>query len=303
MIEPGNVTTVELQKCTICDCGKLRPMPGFEDKFLHSCRDCGFVFTTKIPTEKELKDYYNNYSYDKAYYVSPITLKRYEEILQGLARYRKLNRLLDVGCGNGIFLGVAQSMGWEVYGVEFSQKGVAVCQENGLENVYQGTLEGLFHKIPEVDVVISIEVLEHINTPRSEVELFYRKLRNGGAVYLTTPNFNSLNRYLTGADYDVIAYPEHLSYFTRKTLRRLFQDVGFQCKNIQTTGVSLSRFTNSTKKNTKENPFVSESQDEKLRIASETRAHMRLLKKMANRLLDVTGTGLSLKGLFEKPSG
>ena len=47
-------------------------------------------------------------------------------------------------------------------------------------------------------------------------------LRDEGIIYVTTPNFNSLLRYKLKSNYNVITFPEHLSYYTPKTLARLF---------------------------------------------------------------------------------
>jgi len=70
-----------------------------------------------------------------------------------------------VGCGNGIFLTAARDMGWDVYGVELSVKAVERCHEKGLNNVYRGLLAEVATNLPLMDVAISVEVIEHIQTP------------------------------------------------------------------------------------------------------------------------------------------
>jgi len=246
--------------CILCGSAKIRDLPLYAKHYLCKCRSCGFVFSKKNPDKKELNDYYSKYSYTDSYYVSPITINRYKQILKSMDKYRSNNRILDVGCGNGIFLSVAKELGWDCYGLELSTAGVKYCKEKGL-NAYEGILKELYDKLPEFDIIVSIEVMEHINNPNEELALFYKKLRKGGAVYITTPNFNGLTRYLTKSNFDIVSYPGHLSYYTPKTLKKAFKRNGFSVKKVVTTGFSINRFLRSSSKN-KENPYKAGSKDE-----------------------------------------
>jgi len=288
--------------CILCNSENLTQLLSYSKHYLCRCNNCGLVFSQKIPTNEELYAYYQQYSYNENYYISPITLKRYREILKKFEPYRKNNRLLDVGCGNGIFLSVAKKMGWETYGVEFSESGTSYCKAKGL-NVFQGTLSDHINHLPEFDIIVSIEVLEHINTPKTELSNFYQLLRKGGILYLTTPNYNGILRYILKDKYDIFAYPEHLAYYTPATLKRSLQKYGFKPLSIKTTGMSISRYKNSVKKSNrkKENPFTANSSDEILRNATENNSVMRGLKTIVNKFLIFTGLGLTISGVFIKP--
>jgi predicted SAM-dependent methyltransferase len=149
------------------------------------------------------------------------------------------------------------------------------------------------------DIITSFEVLEHINNPQEELTNFNTLLRTGGLIYLTTPNFNSLLRYRLKERYDVITYPEHLSYYTPRTLKHLFIKAGFQKQQIQTTGISLTRLR--TSQGQKSQAFISEtSDDEQLRNKIEDKSHLQLAKKVVNGTLTFFGVGDSLKGWFIK---
>jgi hypothetical protein len=116
---------------------------------------------------------------------------------------------------------------------------------------------------------------------------------------LTTPNFNSLLRYKLKEKYNVITYPEHLSYYTPRTLNNLFNTCGFKKLNIQTTGISLTRLKTSSGKTSQ--AYISESSDdEKLRNNIESKKYMQLLKDTINFTLTLFGIGDSLKGWFIK---
>lgn len=288
-----------VDSCPLCNSFSLILMSAYKEARLTNCQTCGFVFSQRNPTEKELSDYYVKYSYVDNYYHSPLTSIRYERLLEEFALYKKNNRILDVGCGNGQFLEEAKRKGWETWGTEYSKGAVLHTQKKGL-NVLHGRLNEVLEDLPQFDVITSFEVIEHLNNPAREIDLMKNILRPGGIIYITTPNFNSVLRYLLKHRYDVITYPEHLIYFTPKTLTYLMKTKGFDVERIETTGFSLSRLKNGFKKSKSENPFTSESTDEVLRNYLESNKILQFIKSSVNKLFTISGTGLSLKGLFIK---
>lgn len=272
-------------------------MNRYSDSHLCKCGNCGFVFSIKIPTPLELVSFYDN-EYDLTRYFSPVTKKRYEELLDLFEPYRKTNKILDIGCGYGFFLEVAKEKGWEVYGVDLSKKAALICESKGI-TTHNGTIETSDFTDESFDVVIGIEVLEHVNTPNSFIEQTLKTLRKGGVTYITTPNFNSYLRYKLKEKYDVIDYPNHLCYFTSKTLRKAFEDKGFTTKSIKTTGISVTRVKTSKGKSNQE--FVSEtSDDEMLRYRIEKNAILRGTKHAVNFGLSSVKIGHNIKGFFIK---
>jgi 2-polyprenyl-3-methyl-5-hydroxy-6-metoxy-1,4-benzoquinol methylase len=212
--------------------------------------------------------------------------------------FRKTNKLLDVGCGIGYFLDVAKKRGWEVYGTEYTDEAVTICSNKGIQ-MHQGKLDPANYTPEMFDVITSFEVIEHINNPMEENGNFSELLRKGGLVYMTTPNFDSLLRYRLKEKYNVIRYPEHLSYYTPKTLSSLFKRNGFKKYRIETTGISMTRLK--TSKGTSQQAFISKSSDdEKLRVQIEERSYLQLAKRTVNAMLTLFGIGDSLKGWFIK---
>ena len=121
----------------------------------------------------------------------------------------------------------------------------------------------------------------------------------GGLAYVTTPNFNSLSRHILKSKYNIITYPEHLSYYSPRTLKKLFKKSGFKNKKIKTTGISLTRYkTSSGKSNQK---FISDvSDDEKIRTKIESNSYLKKAIILLNFILSVFGVGDNLKGWFIK---
>lgn len=292
------------QNCLLCQSSDLQSILTYNFAYLKKCGTCGFVFSERIPTLDELTAHYQTYSRDDA--ISPITLKRYAELLNQFEKITSLNRVLDVGCGNGHFLKVAKDNGFEAHGTEFTDKAIEFCQQKGIQ-MQKGVLNPENYAF-EFDLITSFEVIEHINNPQEEVANFYKLVRKGGLVYVTTPNFDSISRHLLRENWSIVEYPEHLSYYTAKTLQQLFESHGFKTLKIETTGVSLSRFQQGQAKSSQsEHVPTSEtklenfkSSDENLRQKTETNPFFKLAKNSVNFGLNTLKVGDSLKAIFQK---
>jgi 2-polyprenyl-3-methyl-5-hydroxy-6-metoxy-1,4-benzoquinol methylase len=285
------------KKCLICESTNLTPLRGYEIHDLIKCKKCDFIFMNKIPTDTELQEHYSTYSYTEDQSINPLTLESYNELLDHFEKYRKSNNIIDIGCGQGWFLEAAKQKGWNVFGTEYSKKAIELCIKKGL-NMKEGVINPLHYKNIEFDVVFSSEVLEHINNPISELSIIYNLLRKGGLLYLTTPNFNCYLRYQLKDKYDIISYPEHLSYYTNKTLNKVLSQTGFKKKKLLTTGISITRFERSKGIRTESIDHI--SKDEKLRKLMSSNLIMKNAKKIANRLLTIFGLGMTLKAYYEK---
>jgi 2-polyprenyl-3-methyl-5-hydroxy-6-metoxy-1,4-benzoquinol methylase len=289
-------------KCLICGSDRLKKLKDYyKPHGLLKCENCAFVFMDRIPTEKELDEHYAKYDYSTEVSLSPITKQRYQDLLNEFEAYRKTNRILDVGCGRGGYLLEAKKRGWEVYGTEFSDEAIQMSEGRGIQ-MEQGSLGEQSFKGIDFDVITSFEVIEHINNPQEEVRHIHRLLRKGGLFYCTTPNFNAYLRYQLKDSYNVINYPEHLSYYSKKTLKRLFISQEFKPIKLLTTGISISRSITSkkSKQKKKEQLISKESQDEKLRQKIDGKWYLELAKSVVNQILSFLGLGNSLKGYFVK---
>lgn len=285
--------------CLICSKDKLIPLLDYYEKHkLIKCTECGFVFMENIPSTKELDSYYNSYSYSTEGYLSQITIKSYNLLLDEFEKYRSLNKLLDIGCGRGWFLVEAQKRGWEVFGTEYSHTALKICKNNGIQTKEGGLDKNMFN-YNMFDIVTSFEVIEHINTPQNEIKIVSNLLRKGGFFYCTTPNFNSILRYYLKEKYNLIEYPEHLAYYTKTTLNKLIKKHGFKQEKFLSTGISITRLNTSIDKKS-EKLISKESSDEILRQKLEKKWYLLLIKKFANTLLTWANLGMTLKGYYIK---
>ena len=134
--------------------------------------------------------------------------------------------LLDLGCGNGSFLQVAKSCGWDVVGADPDHKAIARCLKLGL-NVHQGIIEQFEMKKELFDIITLSHVIEHVHDPVGVLKACYCLLKPGGHLWLETPNIESLgHRYYT-TNWRDLDPPRHLVLFNQGSLTKALTDANF----------------------------------------------------------------------------
>jgi len=146
-------------------------------------------------------DFYNGkvWKFDQA---RPI-LQREEFALKLIRKYSKkrTGNFLDVGCGDGQFLGEAsRALGknWKYFGVDYSKYRLSQARKaTGFSYKWCNLEVGIPHKDGVFDVVYSGEVLEHIYSPDFMIQECGRILSDNGFLVITTPNLHAwYNRLL-----------------------------------------------------------------------------------------------------------
>jgi SAM-dependent methyltransferase len=134
-------------------------------------------------------------------------------------------RLLEIGCGTGVFLRVAQEAGWDVRGVEVSRYAADQARAAGLL-VDCAPLEEVDLPPASFDAVVLWDTIEHLPQPAETLAGAARLLRPGGVLALSTGDVTSLCARLSGADWHLFTLPEHLWFFSPAALRRLLARQG-----------------------------------------------------------------------------
>lgn len=292
-----------LKKCPVCDSSILKGLKRYSFSHLNRCMNCGFVFAKKIPTEKELQDHYSGYNRHRS--VSQFTIKKYNELLFEFVKYKQTGKILDVGCGSGFFMETAIAYGWDCHGTEYSIEAIEFLKAKG-HIVYQEPLQVSKNLYESFDVITSFEVIEHLAQPKEHLITIYNLLRPGGLLYITTPNFNGVSRYILKEKWSVISYPEHLNYYTPESLNKMLMKAGFRKKKIITNGISVDRLVRHFRKNNQNirnsgelKPKLQLS-NEVIRAKTETSRLFRILRKFIDGGLNITGTGEFLKAYYIK---
>lgn len=168
-------------------------------------------------------------------------------------------RVLDVGCGNGVISRHLGRMGFNVLGIDVSDKTIEKARSiNPMPNVQfmRKSAEELVASGEKYEAIICSEVLEHLDNPGALLRVLYQSLADNGKLIVTVPNGNgprellvtrpvlhlrSRNNWLWRAIVKVkrtLGYQgttvqsaadnlDHVQFFSRKDLKQLSNENGF----------------------------------------------------------------------------
>jgi SAM-dependent methyltransferase len=109
--------------------------------------------------------------------------------LELIYRYAPLDgkRILDVGCGLGMYVRKMRRFSDDVYGVDIDPDKVAKASKE-LPNIQVAPAEKLPFADDSLDVILSHEVIEHVDDDAQAIREAYRCLRPGGRLVVFAPN-------------------------------------------------------------------------------------------------------------------
>lgn len=218
-------------ECKICGSYNFRP----RNYPLIECKDCGLVFVSD-PEKIDPETYYNKEYYfkwekdmEKNLNKRKFAARKKQEIFFKNTKDIKFGRekILDVGCSLGEFVKEMDRFFDKVRGIEISSFAVDFAKNRDVPISY-GTLPRNDFQYNSFDVITLWEVIEHLSNPLEDLKSAYKLLKHGGILYITTPNYNSLNRKILGEKWSLFLPSEHLFYFTPKTLKHLLEVCGFK---------------------------------------------------------------------------
>lgn len=180
---------------------------------------CSFKNFNNIMKEKYLSLY--NRDYFRAYVNDPLREKMYTLELKRLLKYKNSGRILDVGCGLGLFLDLFDDK-WDKYGVEVSSEASSVCQQKGIK------MDGYDYPDNFFDVIVFRGSIQHIDTPLYVIKKCFDILKKGGIIaFLATPNTNSIC-YKLFEDLPMIDPKYNFVLFSDKMLKQILENFGFE---------------------------------------------------------------------------
>ena len=201
------------------------------------CTGCGLVFLRPRPSAAALGAYYP----DTYYPLDERPTPEAEAVARGLlhtvsawtqANGRERPRVLDVGCGVGLFLHLADEAGMQVRGVELSGSAVNYARTNFGLDVHHGTLADVGIAPESCDIVVMWHVLEHLPDPVAGLRQVADILAPGGLLLAAVPNFGSYEAHLFGRRWYSLDAPRHLIHFTPHTLCAAVEHAGLRVQAI-----------------------------------------------------------------------
>ena len=208
------------------------------------CRSCGLMRTNPRPTSDTIGFYYpDNYSpYLGTQVRQAQPASGVKKLLKPLVR-RVFNfnttplpplvpaRLLEVGCASGAFLHQMAGLGWQVEGIEFSEKAAKAAAEHGYR-VHAGPLETAPQPNEPFDLIVGWMVLEHLYDPIGGLRKLSEWAKPGSWLVLSVPNAGSLEFRLFKEKWYALQVPTHFYHFTPETLGRVLRAGGWALEKV-----------------------------------------------------------------------
>ncbi len=157
--------------------------------------------------------------------------------LEHFFRENGVKKILEVGVGSGKLMQALRKMGFEVEGIDISSASAE------LAGAQVASATDIPFANDSFDCVLGISIIEHLTQEDGTrfVNEARRVLKNGGVLFLVTPNFSSPLRYIQGKNWFAYSDKTHIFFYSPKTLKQLLCTGGFyesKC-TFKTTASSL----------------------------------------------------------------
>ena len=184
----------------------------------------------------------NRPRYHHAYLVSP--LLEMLAALQKASPHRQL-RVLDLGCGNGSLSHVIAQHGCAVTGIDTSAAGIAIARQSFPECEF---IQADIYELPDTDtlgsfdIVLAIEVIEHLLYPKELARSAKKCLKPGGRLIISTPYHGYLKNLVLAVSgkldnhFTVLWDNGHIKFFSVATLTTLLKTEGYTDINFRFAG-------------------------------------------------------------------
>ncbi len=243
------IDTHTKETCPFCgDAGKAVGVCHHEEVFC--CRCCQGLFFKRAVLDarfRQHKPWYADYrdrTKETADTLLAMMRPAYEKQLDVLETLVPGKRILDFGCGLGVFLEVARQRGWDVLGVDVSSDAAKFAERN-FHVRYLSRLDTLSDS--SMDVVRVSHVLEHCVDIEALLVQFARVLSPRGILMITVPHGESFCSFITNRvrrifsskpKYSCCLHPDgHIWGFTAQALLSLTRTCGFLPTRIFTVSM------------------------------------------------------------------
>lgn len=212
----------------------------------YHCDRCQLIQISPFPNIKNLyhEDPYSRYisQNPQARFANRLPfgnalINRYLELTKNrvkeVYKLRKTGRLLDVGCAKGSFLRTFGGK-WKLYGLEINTKTAQIAKKNVPNaTIYTKKIESA--KLPKgyFDVITLWHVFEHLKNPHLILKKIHSSLKVGGHIIIEIPNSESLYRKIFGKHWQLLMVPEHLYFYSKKTLSEVLVKNGFKVTKVK----------------------------------------------------------------------
>jgi SAM-dependent methyltransferase len=227
--------------CILCGARERELLIERDPWKIYRCTSCGLGVLDPRPTGQELtelytRDYFTS-QYDEGAEPGSPEFKKWLSLLEHRVRFfkpKKANgRLLDIGCGNGYFLALCRSKGYEVQGIDISEWAAKYASETLGLSVRVGRIDDLELPGRHFDIITLWHSLEHTRNPRHAIERAKGWLKANGILVIEVPNYEGRDARRYGEDWIGWQFPFHLFHFTPQSLKGLLAECGFHVVKVK----------------------------------------------------------------------
>jgi 2-polyprenyl-3-methyl-5-hydroxy-6-metoxy-1,4-benzoquinol methylase len=192
------------------------------------CPRCTLLFASPAPDGRELDRAYHEAAYDSSVEANDAS-KTYARYLQRhLDLFTERDGALEIGSGNGSFLGHLLSLGFtNVRGVEPSRAPIEAASPTVRPLLVHAPFRASDFAPSSLALVTCFQTLEHVINPGEITRQIFDRLKPGGGIFFVVHNYEAvLHRFLGKRSpiYDV----EHAQLFSPKSLTELVVQAGFE---------------------------------------------------------------------------
>ncbi len=160
------------------------------------------------------------------------------DCIAALVRGAKGKKLLEIGCGTGVFLAKAREHGFDCAGLELSSYAAEFVRSMGI-SVETKSIEEANYAEGTWDVIVMREVIEHLPHPLESLETVRKWLKPDGVLFMATGNYDSPERKVKGSDWFYFMPEGHLYYFSNRTMQKYLRKAGFRIVRVTNQGDML----------------------------------------------------------------
>jgi 2-polyprenyl-3-methyl-5-hydroxy-6-metoxy-1,4-benzoquinol methylase len=200
------------------------------------CRTCKILIVKKIPNSHVIQKFIEKQSGNIiAEQRSSLINRDYIERLHRLEHYIKPGaKILDYGCGSGLFLQFLASRGYKPYGYDKSKRLTTYLRDIDI-SCYTD-----MRQIPNgyFDAITVFDVIEHNNNASLFIRDIKRKVKKGGVLMITTPNAFGVSGKLLRSRWWVFNPKGHYVLFSPASLKNLLHKEGFKILHTTTDTIT-----------------------------------------------------------------
>jgi 2-polyprenyl-3-methyl-5-hydroxy-6-metoxy-1,4-benzoquinol methylase len=216
---------------------------------LAGCSRCGYLRFDPLPEAAFLERYYADQYWDaaairqmaEAEYEYPGYRLQTAEILRAWTQYggaTRSPRVHDIGCGVGTLVHHLRQQGINATGSDLSKPAIATGHALGNAALFCSSLTEFLQARPseQIDLFVMSHVFEHVREPIETLRELRAHLPRDGVLWLRVPNgLYQLARGRSWYDFPWLQYPNHIHYFTPRSLRCCLAAGGFGLAEVGAT--------------------------------------------------------------------